>query len=56
MNMADPLTTLKFNYEEIYELINCVEGIHIDHYTEEDKLLHDKLYVRLMKALKRLSE
>jgi len=53
--MANPSTTLKFNYEEINELLNCVEGIHVDHYTEEEKLLHDKLYVRLLKAFKRLS-
>ena len=54
--MADPVTTLKFNYEEIFELLNCVEGMHVDHYTEEEKLLHDKLYARLTKAFKRLSE
>lgn len=56
MNMSDQLTTLKFNYEEINELLNCLEGTHVDHYTVKEKILHGKLYYRLMKAWKRLSK
>ncbi len=47
-------TTLTLNEDQLYKLLNALEGEWTDHMTEEELKAHDKLHARIVKAINRI--
>ncbi len=47
-------TQIKLNSEEVLCLLNALEGLHTDHYSEDELATHDRLIKRLDRAFGRL--
>lgn len=47
-------TTLTLNENQLYILLNALEGEWTDHMTEEELKAHDRLHARIVKAIKRI--
>ena len=53
--MTHSTTTLTFTEDQLYMLMNSMEAEFTNHMTDEELKAHDKLYVRLAKAVERVS-
>ena len=48
-------TTLTLTEEQLYVLLNSLEGEWTDHMTEDELKRHDKLHARIVKAINRIA-
>ena len=48
-------TTLTLNEDQLYILLNALEGEWTDRMDEEELRAHDKMHARIVKALERIA-
>ena len=46
-------TTIKLSSEEVLSLLNALEGLHTDHLSEDELVIHERLIKRLDRAFGR---
>ena len=52
--MARTTSTLTLTEDQLYVLLNALEGEWTDHMTEEQLKQHDKLHARIARAINRI--